>query len=125
MTKEETIEQIRNGVDPIEVSINKWHDIRNFLLQCPGPKLDEEEINIVMELEQGKDNCGLCTIYFKIADHSHRRDCPDCPISQKIGYGRCISTPYQFFTENLYRGRSSVKTLLINANNEIELLESL
>ena len=62
MTREEMVERIESGEDPLEVSIEVWEDIK----AGKGEK-------------HGALDCGLCVGY------AHIHDCKGCPLSTGSG----------------------------------------
>lgn len=70
MDKKEMLKKLREGQDPLEVSIQKWQDI-----------VDGEGEDL------GELNCALCKTF-------PRQDCRGCPIAEKTGKSGCDDTPY-------------------------------
>ena len=112
MRREEMLKRLGAGEDPLELSIEKWYDIREHL----------QRINSFEEyddtLERGSLNCALC-IFF--------RSCLECPVVTKNGkrleYVRCKGTPYSAF--RIAVSCQDLDAMRKAADKEIEFLESL
>jgi hypothetical protein len=75
MKTETMLQLLKEGKDPLDVSIQKWQDIVNN----NGFDKDNED-------GQHSDNCALCHTYMP-------KHCDGCPVSKKKG-AYCSDTPY-------------------------------
>ena len=81
MTREEMLERLAKGEDPLDLSIEKWEDIVEHLNKISS----FEEFN--KEIEMGIYNCALCETYY---DGS----CIKCPVKILTGKAECQGTPF-------------------------------
>lgn len=111
MTPEECRKLIDEGNNPLEVSIKKWEDNVNWLVDNIPPPY------------YGADNCGLCLVYF--TEDSDEDDCQGCPVfahTRRIG---CMGSPYEEYMKELSTKEPNIELLRIHANEELEFLKSL
>lgn len=80
MLKDEMLKLLHEGVDPIEISIQKWRDV----IYGTGP-------------ECGAWNCALCEKFMYTSDEF----CKFCPVKQKTGTTSCKDTPYVEFVDHI------------------------
>ena len=128
MTKNEVRDRLQLGQDPLELSVVKWEAIVAYLETISSKKTTNDIITRLWELDQGKQNCALCHIYYEVKDEDEpegRRDCPECPVAQTTSWGRCVKTPYSIWIDNLLQGRASIKNLIGHAKEELEFLKLL
>ena len=96
MNRQEMLERLAKGEDPLELSIQKWQDI------VDGKGQDEGDLN-----------CALCEEYSP-------KDCEGCPIREKTGKSDCADTPYFG-----YQDKMTKPAKLRWAKKELEFLKSL
>ena len=68
MDRKRMLELLKEGIDPLEISIMKWEDIVNR-----------------RGYDKRSDNCALCEVYFNACENMMEVSCP---------IGSCESTPY-------------------------------
>lgn len=73
VTRAEMLRLLKEGKDPLDLSIQKWQDI------VDGKGKDT-----------GRMDCALCELYFDDG-------CYDCPIQRKTKETNCHGTPYEIF----------------------------
>jgi len=119
MKREEMLERLERGEDPLELSIQKWRDIVEHLEHIQS--FDEYDDS----LERGSLNCALCEVY---------RSCLDCPIATYANrnssevpdgrkYGLCRYTPYYEFFAAV--ARQDIVAMRATAKKELRFLERL
>ena len=118
MKREEMLERLERGEDPLELSIQKWRDIVEHLDHINS--FDEYDDS----LERGSLNCALCEV------HS---SCLDCPIATYVNhssevsdgrkYGLCRYTPYFEFLAAV--ARQDLVAMRATAKKELRFLERL
>lgn len=96
MNRQEMLLRLKNGEDPLELSILKWQDI----VDGTGKNLHDL-------------NCALC--------QTHKdRYCRGCVVKQRTGESWCEATPYyQYWHANTKKTRHEA------AEKEVEFLKSL
>ncbi len=96
MNRTQMLERLKNGEDPLELSIQKWQDI------VDGTGIDDMS-----------NNCALCEVMAQIESGN---ECDPCPVCRFTTQAQCDGTPYIE-----YRACPSKE----NAQAEVDFLKSL
>lgn len=129
MEREEMLEKLKRGEDPLELSIQKWADIKRTLfalIEAYEPK--DVIMKEMKKLEQGVLNCALCETYNRRGIAYRRFECRrfffwKCPIYKRSGKIGCRETPYIRFRCALYM--KNIPEMLDAVIDEELFLESL
>lgn len=110
VTTEELRELIRNGADPLELSIKKW-----------------EKIVAGEEVDRGAINCALCVAHNDYYGKANFKECGDCPVFKKTGKTACDDTPYEEWSSNgfIRVNSDNSKKARSLARKELKFLKSL
>ncbi len=117
MTREEMLDRLNKGRDPLLLSIRKWKDIYRWLCSLRSQRISDRHMRTFKGLSYGHRNCALCQIYL---DH----ECVRCPVSMHVDAPYCHSTPYDNWTATAMRG-AHVTKLRVLALEELNFLRSL
>lgn len=118
MTREKMVKRLSEGIDSLEVSIEKWSDVIRMLRRG----------HIAAGIENGLTghNCALCFRYFNAAIV-----CLKCPIYEKTNEHSCQKTPFIDFAayassiKNMKNIRKYRGKLIELAYKELDFLKSL
>ena len=106
------LKRLRNGENPLNISIEKWQDIVEYL--SDNKRISYKKLNA---LENGANNCALCEVHW---DNS----CNGCPVYRYTGRPFCGGTPYEKFNhEKKYNAKRD--NLLKYAKAELSFLKKL
>jgi hypothetical protein len=106
MNREEMLKKLVFGINPLEVSIEKWQDI----VDGKGEFL-------------GRTNCALCERFYHAGFFIS--NCNTCPVRLRTGESFCAGTPledYEAYTDFLFPSEQELKRL---AQLELDFLKSL
>jgi len=113
MKREEMLRRLKDGEDPLELSIEKWEDIVKHL-ESIGSLLDYDE-----SLDDGAENCALCELYNE-SDEEHD-SCYYCPVNMGGGGIYCHDSPFIVF----HNARGHLNGMRWAARGELEFLRGL
>jgi len=115
MKRDEMLRRLKDGEDPLELSIEKWEDIVENLESI------EDVVDFNTDLETGNANCALCEMFDVI-------DCEGCPVAES-GSDGCENTPYSLFRDSIEDafgdGDSTLEDVVECARRELEFLRGL
>ena len=108
MNREEMLDRLSKGEDPLELSIEVWEE-KEKLLRC-GTSLEQIDV--------GAYYCPLCEVFFG-------KSCRGCAVSEKTGRIECKGTPFKTFAEIICSANPDRDVLIEYAHFEVEFLKSL
>ena len=121
MDREEVEQRLKNGENPLDLSIEKWEDAKEYLKDKKYWKdVDREKVRNMLLFW---DNCALCHTYRK--GKSTADQCRGCPVARKTGRINCLGSPYKSVTDAYDYELQSLKPLKLAVDQEIEFLKSL
>lgn len=89
MNREEMLERLKAGYEPIDVAIEKWRDI------VADPRITKDCFGgDDFVLDEADSNCALCHVF-----RDGKDDCGDCPII-KAGFHGCAGGVYKKASED-------------------------
>jgi len=118
MDEKEATYRLRKGEDPLELSIEKWQNMRRQLEWQKEAGVPEDEI--VARIKWMDDIGPLCLTYLS---RSCRKFLRKCPVYKATGLRNCRGTPYREFIEAVEK--TNVECVLETIIKEIGFLESL
>lgn len=110
MTRNEMLKLLKDGEDPLEISIQKWEDIVR-VAKDPDSNIQDIEM-----MDASANNCALCHIYYL-------NNCKGCSVHECTKLRYCRGTPYKHYFREL--SDSNKAGVLKFAKAELEFLRGL
>ena len=111
MNRKEMLYWLERGAPAICLSIQKWRDIREEIVERVALNVDTENS---IDIEYSAGNCALCEL---------EESCSKCMVGKAVRCNGCTKTPFmQFMAAHV---KNDLPAMIDAATTEIEMLEYL